>query len=84
METDKDHFQLPNWLFTKPYERKRTYLEEENVKTANESKELWKVLKPLRMKSNKVNQSKIALKKGGVIQFEPMKHAHSFKKFYSE
>ena len=32
----------------------------------------------LRMKSKKVNQSKIALKKGGAIQSEPTKHANIF------
>ena len=38
----------------------------------------------LGMKLRKVNQSKIALKKDGAIQFEPAKNANTFKGFYSE
>ena len=47
------------------------------------SKELWKALKSLGIKSGKVNQSKIVLK-NGVIQFEPMKNANIFIDFYSD
>ena len=36
------------------------------------------------MKSGKVNQSKIALKNDGAIQFEPTKKANIFKDFYSD
>ena len=36
------------------------------------------------MKSDKVNQSKIALKNDGAIQFEPTKNANIFKDFYSD
>ena len=36
------------------------------------------------MKSGKVNQSKIALKNDGAVQFEPMKNANIFKDFYSD
>ena len=36
------------------------------------------------MKSDKVNQSKIALKNDGAIQFKPTKNANIFKDFYSE
>ena len=35
------------------------------------------------MKSNKVNQLKIAMKKDSVTQFEPTKNANTFKDFYS-
>ena len=34
------------------------------------------------MKSRKVNQSEIASKKDGAIQFEPTKNANTFKDFY--
>ena len=36
------------------------------------------------MKLGKVNQSKIALKDIGAIQFEPMKNATIFRNFYSD
>ena len=36
------------------------------------------------MQSGKVNQSKIALKEDGAIQFEPTKNANTFKDVYSE
>ena len=36
------------------------------------------------MKSGKVNQSKIALKNGHAIQFEPTTNANIFKDFYSD
>ena len=35
------------------------------------------------MKSGKENQSKIAFKKDGTIQFEPIKNSNVFKDFYS-
>ena len=59
------------------------YFQEKIEKNANNSKKLWKALKSLGMKSGKVNQSKIALKSDGAIQFEPMKNANKFKDFYS-
>ena len=36
------------------------------------------------MKSAKVNQSKIALKKDGAIQLEPTKNANTCRDFYSD
>ena len=36
------------------------------------------------MKSDKVNQSKKALKKDGATQFEPKKNANTFKDFYCD
>ena len=36
------------------------------------------------MQSGKVNQSKIALKEDGAIQFEPTKNANTFKDVYSK
>ena len=36
------------------------------------------------MKSGKVNQSKIALKSNGAIQFDPMKTENICKDFYSD
>ena len=48
------------------------------------SKELWKALKSLGTKSNKVNQSKIALKNDDAIEFEPTKNANIFEHFYSD
>ena len=43
-----------------------------------------KGLKSLEIKSGKVTQSKIALKKDGAIHFEPTKNANIFKDFYSD
>ena len=63
---------------------KEILLQEKIEKNANDSKVLWKVLKPLGMESGKVNPSKIALKKDGSIQFEPAKNSNTFKDFYSE
>ena len=42
--------------------KKKIYFQEKSKKNAYNSKELWKALKSLGMKSGKVNQSKIALK----------------------
>ena len=36
------------------------------------------------MKRGNENQSKIALKKDGAIQFKPTKNANTFKDFYSD
>ena len=59
--------------------KKKSFFQEKIEKNANNSKELWKALKSLGMKSGKVNQSKIALKSNGAIQFEPTKNANIFK-----
>ena len=53
--------------------KKKPNFQEKIEKNANNSKELWQALKSLAMKSGKVNQSKIALKNDGDIQFEPTK-----------
>ena len=84
METDKDHFQSPNMALQKAISKKmKPYFQEKIKKNANNSKELWQPLKPLGMKSGKVNQSKFAFKKDGDIQFEPTKNENIFKDFYS-
>ena len=49
------------------------FFQEKIENNTNSSKELWKDLKSLVMKSRKVNQSKIALKTDGAFQFDPMK-----------
>ena len=64
--------------------KKNSYFQEKIEKNANNSKELWKALKFLETESGKVNQSKIALKNDGAIQFEPKKNANIFKDFYSD
>ena len=64
--------------------KKKSFFQEKIEKNANSSKELWKALKSLGMKSDKENQSEIALKNGGAIQFEPTKNANTFKDFYSD
>ena len=43
-----------------------------------------KALNSFRMKSGKVNPSKIALKNYGAIQFETTKNVNIFKDFYSD
>ena len=58
------------------------FFQEKIKKNANNSKEPWKALKSLGMKSGKVNESKITLKNNGVIQFEPTKNANVFIDFY--
>ena len=55
--------------------KKKSFFQEKIEKNANNSKELWKALKSSGTKLGKVNQSKIALKNDGAIQFEPMKNA---------
>ena len=50
--------------------KKKSFFQEKIEKNANNSKELWKTLKSLGMKSSKVNQSKIALENDGTIQFK--------------
>ena len=47
--------------------KKKSFFQRKIEKNANNSKELRKALKSSRMKSGKVNQSRIALKNGGAI-----------------
>ena len=63
---------------------KKSYFQDKIEKNANNSKQLWKVLKSLEIKSGKISQSKIALKKDGAIQFEPTKNANTLKDFFSD
>ena len=65
-----------------PKKKKSFFQKKKSEKNANNSKELWKALKSLGMKSGKVNQSKIHLKNNGATQFEPRKNANIFKGFY--
>ena len=62
--------------------KKKSVFQEKIEKNANNSKELWKALKSLEMKSGKINQSKIVLKNDGAIQLEPTKNTNIFKNFY--
>ena len=64
--------------------KKKPFFQEKIEKNATISRDLQKALKSLGMKSNKVNQSKIALENDGAIQFEPTKNANIFKDFYSD
>ena len=64
--------------------KKKYYFQEKIEENANDSKELWKVLKSLGIKLGNVNQSNISLKKNGVIQFEPTNIANAFKDIYSD
>ena len=85
LETDKDHFRSAKMALQKAIsKKKKSFFQEKIEKNANNSKELWKAFKSLGIKSGKVNQSKIALKNDGAIQFEPMKNANIFKDFYSD
>ena len=61
LETVKDHFWLAKMALQKAIsKKKKSYFQEKIEKNANNSKELRKALKSLGMKSDKVNQSKIA------------------------
>ena len=51
---------------------------------ANNSKDLWNTLKTLGMKSGKINQSPIALKEDGAIQFRRTKNSNTLKDFDSD
>ena len=85
LETNKDNFRSAKVAPHKAiFKKKKSFFQEKIEKSANNSKELWKALKSLGMKSGKVNQSKIALKNDGAIQFEPTKNANIFKDFYSD
>ena len=84
-KTDKDHLLSTKMALQKAIsEKKKYYFQEKIEKNAYNSKELWKALKSLGMKSGKVNQSEFALKNDGAIQFEPTKNANIFKDFYSD
>ena len=61
--------------------KKISFFQEKIEKNANNSKELWKALQSIGMKSGKVNQSKFALNIDGAIQSEPAKNANIFKDF---
>ena len=85
LETNKDYIQLAKMGLQNAIYIKKSYLQEKNEKNANNSQELWKAINTsFKMKSGKVNQSKIALWKDGAIQFEPIKNANNFKDFYSD
>ena len=72
------HYKTRQILQNEPFITKR------GTTNANNYKELQKALKSLGVKSGKVNQSKIALKKDKAIQFEPTKNANIFKDLYSD
>ena len=85
LETDKDLFRAAKISVQKAIkQKKKEYFHTKIEENTGNSKELWKVLKSLGLNSNKVNQSKISLKKDGVIQFDPAENANIFKEFYSE
>ena len=74
MEADKNHFQSAKMTLRKAISKKtKPHFQDKIKKTADNSKELWKALKSLKITSSKVYQSKVTLKKDGVIQFEPTK-----------
>ena len=75
----KDNFRSVKTDLQKAISKKKKYYFQQ--KNSNESKVLWKPLESLEMKSGKVNQSKIASKYDGAIQFEPTKNANNFKDF---
>ena len=80
LETDKNNFEVAAMHFHKMIlKKKKSYFEEKLGKNRNKPKEYWKTLK-----SGKARQSKISLKKDGVIQFEALENANTFKRFYSE
>ena len=64
--------------------KKKKKFHEKTEKNGHDSKKLWKALKSLEIKSGKVNQLKIALKKDDAIQCEPTKNENTFKDFYSD
>ena len=64
--------------------KEKSYFEEELGKDRNKPKELWKTLKSPDLSSDKARQSKIYLNKDEAIQFEALKNANTFKRFYSE
>ena len=68
LETDKDHFKSAKMALQNAISKK-SFFEEKIEKNANNSREPWKALKCLEMKSGKVNQSKVSLKNDGAIQF---------------
>ena len=64
--------------------KNKSYFEEELDKNRNKPKELWKTLKSLGLISNKARPSKISLNKDGVIHFEALESASTFKSFNFE
>ena len=62
--------------------KKSNFQKKKIENNANNSKELKKALKNL--KSGQLNQSTIALKNNGAIQFEPTKNANICQDFYSD
>ena len=62
----------------------KSFFQEKIEKNANNLKELWRALKSLGMKSDKISQSKMALKNDGAIQFKNVKNANIFQDFFSD
>ena len=85
LQTDKDNFKATKKQFQKMIlKKKKSYFEEELDKNWSKPRELWKALNSLGLTSDKARQSKTSLKKDGATQFEWLKNADTFKRFYSE
>ena len=85
LETDKDLLKAAKISLKKLIQKKKgTFFQNKLKENYNNSKELWKTLKSLRMNSKNMNLSKICLKEDDVMQFEPKKNANISKTFYAE
>ena len=80
MVPDKDHFRSDKVALQKDISKKnKSYFQEKIGKNANDFIEVWKALKSWGIKSGSLNQSKIALKKDGAIQFKYKKNANKLE-----
>ena len=85
LETDKDNFKVAKIYLEKLILRKKkSYFDEELANNRNKRKQLWKTFKSLGLSSDKARELKISVQKDGTIQFEAVKNANIFKRFYSE
>ena len=75
MKKKKIYFDRQKWLFRKLYLRKRNLtFKKKYERNVNDSIDLWKAFnRSLGMTRGNVNQSTIALKKDGAIQFQNTK-----------
>ena len=79
MERDKDLLREAKRILKATILRKKgTFFQDKIQENSKNSKELLKTLKSLGLNSKKTDQSKICLKKDGVIHFEPKKNANIF------
>ena len=84
LENDKYNFKAAKMhLQNMMLKKKKSCFEEKLAKKRSKPKKLWKALKSLGLSSDKARKSKNSFKRDGMVQFEALEDANTFKRFYS-